>query len=280
MGIGYNRKQSLKFTLIELLVVIAIIAILAAMLLPALSQAKEAAKKVVCTGQQKQLGVATALYVADYTGRMPLGNSQLNVGPGVMYSWDDCISEYVGLQIDMPTKIGKKWGNDVGSELFRCPSARADFYDDPAGGDAFLRRQTYRYPALEHDEKAPGYEFVFWFGTASLQPLYYFRPITQISAPSATMALTELDSNGGDAAGRQGGNNRVRDAARHVAPNSHGTNYSSKSENFTLALHRGKINYLFVDGHVASYYPQSSEVIGANGTLTDPEGIWTVNPDD
>jgi prepilin-type N-terminal cleavage/methylation domain-containing protein/prepilin-type processing-associated H-X9-DG protein len=82
-----NTKQhnaTLAFTLIELLVVIAIIAILAAMILPALARAKEAARRADCSGHLKQLEVGLKMYTDDNRNCLPARNDTVRWPQGMV----------------------------------------------------------------------------------------------------------------------------------------------------------------------------------------------------
>ncbi len=71
MFAAHHKAKRSGFTLIELLVVVAIIAILAALLLPVLGQAKERARRVVCMGNARQLTQAARMYADEYDGHFP-----------------------------------------------------------------------------------------------------------------------------------------------------------------------------------------------------------------
>lgn len=77
-----NHDSRAAFTLIELLVVIAIIGILASMLLPALAKAKDKAKHTQCMNNNKQIGLATLLYLGDNGEDFPFGNRCNGPGTG------------------------------------------------------------------------------------------------------------------------------------------------------------------------------------------------------
>jgi prepilin-type N-terminal cleavage/methylation domain-containing protein len=111
---GGDRRLRRAFTLIELLVVIAIIAILAAMLLPALAKAKAKAVQTQCLSNLKQLNLAMVLYCDDNHDTTPAANSVPGSPDGIWWWYKELDKTYAGVK-------GPSGSNDV---VFRCPKDR------------------------------------------------------------------------------------------------------------------------------------------------------------
>jgi prepilin-type N-terminal cleavage/methylation domain-containing protein/prepilin-type processing-associated H-X9-DG protein len=119
------------FTLIELLVVIAIIAILAAMLFPVFSQAREQARAISCLSNMRQLGTAVQLYVQDYDERMFFRTSGTN-------------SNVTRTDARNSSNASKWWNLMMpyvkNNQLFQCPSdGTPTLSPDPNGKDVIPR---------------------------------------------------------------------------------------------------------------------------------------------
>src|SRR6266478_7684332 len=113
-----DLPKRLAFTLIELLVVIAIIAILAAMLLPALSGAKERAKRTGCVNHMRQFLLAAHMYANDNNQKLPSGASDSKTPNGVL---DDSIPVLSG---NIRTQMVQYAGS---YKILGCPSLGAPF---------------------------------------------------------------------------------------------------------------------------------------------------------
>jgi prepilin-type N-terminal cleavage/methylation domain-containing protein/prepilin-type processing-associated H-X9-DG protein len=134
-GVASKKRNPLSpgraFTLIELLVVMAVIAILAALLLPALSQARESARATRCASNLRQLALAVQLYVHEMEDRLPnvwessVGSGRDSGSNGWMYF----------LNVGGPTRFdpsrGSLYAYAPNDKAFECPSDRA------ASGDSY-----------------------------------------------------------------------------------------------------------------------------------------------
>ena len=273
----HMKRKPIAFTLIELLVVIAIIAILAALLLPALSKAKARALRIGCVNNQRQIGLAFNMFPNDHNDGLPWASG---VDPDI-----DANGSY--FTADIWGFVGGPPGGRPGHNflpVLLCPSHKSLFQGDlirnsyqewglcsyagPMVGNAFGAQD------VDFSPTSPQPVLIGYVGTTGP---FTRRKSAQIPGPSEVAPLTELAANS---------NNQLLFAplngvGAQVDPTGNGVQ-TGVTINYTLQVHAGIVNYTFVDGHVESLKWNSARVLGTTGTTNENPpaaingGIWTI----
>lgn len=305
-----TRLSSKLFTLVELLIVIAIIAILASLLLPALSKARETSRQAFCMNNMRQMGQASMGFAADNKDSLPwswikweksysesTGYSYMGFDSnglhtknwsGASVSWDDLLLPHLGIKLRNSTSTAADTNQVLRSGIdktvvkslppvFHCPSDT--LVRTGNSGNVWPRsysmanRADLSYQSNDRRRYLGAGGGYYASSDANCFNNGAFPPgfrLNEFPDPSGTFLLVE----------RPGTDNSVGSEAAAAAKAAMDTGSNSGQYGYfgatavqvTKPMHGGLFNYLYVDGHVAKLIP--AKTIGT-GTLVAPNGPWT-----
>ena len=238
-SLSVKKVKSADFTLIELLVVIAIIAILAAILLPALNSARERGRAASCINNLKQMSNALSLYHDDndnyntYSCFFDKGRKQ--------DVWHTTLLPYLGVS---NVSVDRSRGvNSYREEVLLCPSQPAEEYIRPAGYFC-----SYTINGRERGTSSTsGNRFFGYFDSNNTNPQY---KMNQIKNPSVIMAITDTSARKGDG------------TFAYTRTNAAVWSWDGSMADANALLTKGidvrhgkSANFTYFDGHVGAFTP-------------------------
>ncbi len=235
------------FTLIELLVVIAIIAILASLLLPALSRAKDAAKMAKCKSNLRQTGIALNMYLLDFSV-YPRG---LVTDASPKYIWNRVLREYANEPV-----IGNQPFMKTG--IFRCPGIKTNISEKLNSSEWFLGPNWMSYEGdlyYEHygynENGATAWGSIFGLGTDYLPylPQDYEKRVSTAVHENAVKVPSNMIALGDGLYGMEQAKFIVRSATIGRDAQLWTANAESETRR-SRRRHSQRSNIAFCDGHV------------------------------
>lgn len=225
------------FTLIELLVVIAIIAILAAMLLPALAKAKQRANQTTCINNMHQLGLGIMLYIPEFNDNFPSISSrgQTFHPEDWIHWWTPGTASAFGVcQGVQNSQVAVMLSTSKSTNMFRCPMDKSDQQRNLQAGSGSVYNFSYTFNGSAINA-SHGMGLQFTGSTPS-----YFRQSMVKRSSDKVMFIEEPDSDAERPPGNTGG---ALDDGR--------ASFKTDLSGNTMALRHSKKygNVTFADGH-------------------------------
>ena len=245
------------FTLIELLVVIAIIAILAAMLLPALAKAKAKAQQSSCLNNLKQIGLGAMIYVGDYNDTFPgCASRQAEGFHAEDWIYWRAVAPYNTTYPIEHSPITAGLGvQSTNSAVFKCPMDTMAHVPDASGNGSY--NYSYAMTAYEQDPKSAGHysgmASIFYGSPTAPSPCYYSK-LGNVKNPVHKILIAEEQMTPGSAADaiQPNGAGPIDDGKFTIV---NGAAPAALPAEFITIRHSKKGDVTFADGHVEAVSP-------------------------